>query len=508
MLIIDCDAPNGPERAVQRGLMSLDGVLVTNPKIPQSGGGRLVELDGLLITPQFIAAIEAKAPLPAGPTEGELSASLNGGVTIAGERAVFHGKKDALVQARNGAQVAAEYLRGKGALRHFVNAFLAVDGRGLRMTAGAVTLGDITVCLPSELPAALSTLTGKQRGNVTLDSAYRILEALDLGSKLPTRDKIAAQGFRDIPERSSTSTRGARSRPSAGPSSRRSTDSRGAVLRFPNSQSQPVPAPPEPERVVTRTPAPEEPWTVGRALLALVVVALVAVLVVALGRSAWSWFQGHGEFKDYATAQLASSELVIGQELRAAEDLELDDIKCYDIGDGGRRCVADIVGTLDGEPIRDLGVFAETPLDGGDFNVFRFTDDRPPVPLTGAAAQSAEQFLNAAERECARRLGGPVQLLPVETEGSDGAYGAPLAARVWTNEFNRGICAAAINTDGGPVQMRVDVRSLVDEEQTSSEGKLILSARDVYLCGDNYVGVEASRDESSQWTVTYGPDCP
>lgn len=194
MLIINCSKPNGPERAIQNAVKHLPGVLVGNP-IVSDDRGRNVETDAILILPTALAVVEAKAPLPDGPTSGELVGGLNSGITIGGEKAVFFGKTPALTQARQAAQKIAGFWRGHDALRHFVSAFLAVDGKDLVMTNGPLALGDTTLCLAADLDKGLAGLKSKQLSTVTLDEAMRFLELLELGENMPSREDVAAQGF-------------------------------------------------------------------------------------------------------------------------------------------------------------------------------------------------------------------------------------------------------------------------------------------------------------------------
>lgn len=207
MLVLDVDVPNGPERAVQENLADLDGVLVSNPKVAHNGSVR--ETDGLLITPTGIFVIEAKGTKKGSPNSGSLKPLLNGGWTIGGQPAQFHGNKSPNVQARQAAQTFADYLRENSTMDHFVHAIVSITGDLITMTSPA-DLGDVTVALDRQLPDALARVraaaaaraAANTRGNrrpkstaVTVDQALSILGALELGALMPTREDIVAQGF-------------------------------------------------------------------------------------------------------------------------------------------------------------------------------------------------------------------------------------------------------------------------------------------------------------------------
>lgn len=198
MLIVNVSKPNGPEQAVQRHLKDLPGVLVGNPKVPVPGG-QSCETDALLITPYGVLVVEAKGFKRDAPASGVLEVPFNGPWSIGGHLAEFYGHKEApSVQARQAAQRFVGYLRETIATRQFISAIVSVSAKDASMPGGPVALGDVTVALDQDLPRAVEMAFSARRrpSPVSLDEAWRILNALGLSSSLmPTREAVAAEGF-------------------------------------------------------------------------------------------------------------------------------------------------------------------------------------------------------------------------------------------------------------------------------------------------------------------------
>ena len=188
MLVVSCRNPNSAERELIESLKELDGLafigyIVTN-------GSREREIDALVITPVRAVAIEAKAPMLATPSEGDLVPHLNSPWTIGGEQASFYGNKLPNDQARVNAQMVATMLREKEVPKTpFVQSAVSVSGKDLTMEKPKM-LGQTAVGLARDIVPALALMKQKP---VTLDMAIRFVEALELGPLAPSKKAITKE---------------------------------------------------------------------------------------------------------------------------------------------------------------------------------------------------------------------------------------------------------------------------------------------------------------------------